>query len=786
MKDPRNVFFVLAIFTAVTAYQVAYAAQKTTVTLSFEKDQFLFDQLHGYDRARLVDGSARSQPGEPVLPAQQIRVAIPSGSEAIGISVRPIHSEQIAGSYHLYPGQPPARLDGSPPPPFVEPNEEIYATTSDYPGYLAQLDGQTDLAGQQMAVVTVYPLQYVPATGQLTLHSEIEISVETNPGAVSQESYAKFTDKQRAHYEKTIRDMVINPQDILLDPPMRAASKSLPSGDFDHVIITSSSYTSYFDDLVEWHNKRGLRDTVVTISYIYSNYSGSDNQEKIRNFIIDAHSTWGTMYFLLGGEDGTVPFKYRTYDGESIPSDNYYADYDDDWTWEVYVGRISGSNSTEFSTAIDKIINYEKNPPTSNFAKDVLLIGMDLTISPDPVTPAEDLKETIDGYIPSGFNVTKVYDSHGGDHETNTINALNAGQNLVNHADHSNSTVLGLGYLNHGSWALYNSDVDALTNNNQPCNLVTMGCLGNDMTYEDGIGEHFVIYNPNQAGVSYTGNTRSGWFFVGYTEYLSCQLDRDWWRGLFNYDQHIVGHTLAWSKHQFDENGTPYPETWAYCEWTLCLLGDPAMPLWTDDPASLTVTHPSSLPTGSSTFQVHVESGGSDVNNAYVCLWKDGDVYLTGNTNSSGNITFNPSPITTGTMYVTVTNHNYLPYEGSATVTSGGSDPSITVTYPNGGETLSESATITWNATDPDPGETALLDIDLDSTWITAPMAEDRGHLSPQASPTMVSTTGMSQDCQMASTIWSAPPPPIPPCGLTPTNRTPPSPSTTPTPPALR
>jgi hypothetical protein len=693
-------------------FQSGVSAQGTTVIISFEAEQFLFDQVRGYDRVRLIDGSVIGQLGEPVLPTLQIKVAIPSGTEATDIHVRSVDSEEIAGSYHLFPGQPPARLDGSPAPPFVEPDERVYSSTADYPGKLGELVGQTDLAGQQMAVVTVYPMQYVPATGQLILHQELEITVESRPGYESRESYAKFTDKQRAHYEEMVKGMVINPQDVVIDPPIRGASKALPAGDFDHVIITSSSYVSYFDDLVEWHNKRGLRDTVVTTSYIYANYSGSDNQKEIRNFIIDAHSTWGTMYFLMGGEDGTVPFKYRYYYDESTPSDQYYADYDDDWTCEVYVGRISGSSSTQFSTAIDKIINYEKNPPTSNYPKDVLLIGMDLTIPPEyPRTPAEDLKETIDGYIPSGFNVTKVYDSHGGNHETATINALNAGQNLVNHADHSNSNVLGLGYLNHGSWALYNSDVDALTNSNQPSNLVSLGCWANDMTYSDGIAEHFVIYNANQAGVSFTGNTRSGWGYVGYPESLSGQLDRDWWRGLFNYSQDILGHTLVWSKHQFSTGGSD-ADLKKHCEWTFSLLGDPAMPLWTDDPENLDVTHPDTISGAGSSFLVHVESGGSDLSGAYVCLWKQGEVYLTDNTNSNGDVTFNPSPSSPGTLYVTVTKHNYLPYAGDAQVI--GSVPQVTVTYPNGGEVLTDYVTITWTATDPDPGETALLLIDLD------------------------------------------------------------------------
>jgi hypothetical protein len=40
--------------------------------------------------------------------------------------------------------------------------------------------------------------------------------------------------------------------------------------------------------------------------------------------------------------------------------------------------------------------------------------------------------------------------------------------------------------------------------------------------------------------------------------------------------------------------------------------------------------------------------------------------------------------------------------------------PQVTVTYPNGGETLSDAMTITWTATDPDPGDSALLVVDLD------------------------------------------------------------------------
>jgi hypothetical protein len=216
------------------------------------------------------------------------------------------------------------------------------------------------------------------------------------------------------------------------------------------------------------------------------------------------------------------------------------------------------------------------------------------------------------------------------------------------------------------------------------------------MDHEDCIAEHFVIYNSNQAGVAFTGNTRDGWYYVGYPESLSAQLDRDWWKAVFLNSQDNLGKAIIWSKHQFGTGANIRK----HCEWTFNLLGEPAMPIWTDTPDSFDVTHPSELLIGSSSFTVHVEKvGGGNIQDAYVCLWKDDEVYLRDYTNYNGDVTFNPSPSTGGILYVTVTKHNYLPYEGSAQV-SYDSPPEIIDNTPSiatTGDSFTFNATVTDN-----------------------------------------------------------------------------------------
>jgi hypothetical protein len=55
------------------------------------------------------------------------------------------------------------------------------------------------------------------------------------------------------------------------------------------------------------------------------------------------------------------------------------------------------------------------------------------------------------------------------------------------------------------------------------------------------------------------------------------------------------------------------------------------------------------------------------VDDALVCLWKEGEVYQTQST-TGGLATFGIAPATPGTLAVTVTKHNYLPYTADVTV----------------------------------------------------------------------------------------------------------------------
>ena len=690
-------------------------------TIHFSIKDFCFEKLLGYDRVIMKNGSSLNEVGDPMLPIKPIMIALPDNITATTLQILSTKEQVVPGIYTIFPAQKIRPVgDTSNSNLFDYPHRATSTSPIPYPSHLALLENQTDLAGQSMIEVTIFPLRYLPAQKTLTLIESISLVIEGSAGHVCGDYLPRsLSESSQMMYEQMIKGMVINPQDVVLHSSPDQHSLGVQPGDYDYVIITKDSWASAFQPLADWKTKKGVPATIVTTSWIYNSggYSGTDVQ-KIKAFVQDVYNTWGTTYVLLGGDTDVVPCHYRTFSGvdpDPVPNDAYYADFDSDWMCEVNVGRASvtgpGNGTGQIGNFINKVLTYETDPP-ANYVKKAGFFGFDL----DSLTHAQQCKININtSFVPTSWTVKTVYDTMGGNHRTDVINALNAGQHLVNHADHSNSDSMGTGYYHH-SWLIYSSDMDAVTNGNKQTIFYSMGCDPAAYDSTNCIAEHFVR-NSNGGGIAFIGNSRYGWYQYATYNTLSMGYDAHFFKSLFQENLYTLG--AAFSDHKNDGyQEYPGDEYYQYCYTELTLLGDPELPVWTENPTTVTVTHPSQVPIGTSSFYVSVSSGGIPISQAYVCLWKGNEVYQRGYTDATGNITFTVSPSTSGTMNVTVTKHNYRPNKSTVQVIENNLPPNqpSSPDPASGAINVSVFSDLHWTGGDPNPGDMVTYDVYLGTT----------------------------------------------------------------------
>jgi len=668
---------VLAIAASVSGQTVDVAYDGRTFelyyTATFSPDMLAFGKLLGYDTLTLPDGGALCDPGKPMLPTALVRIALPEGMRVTGVRAASADAVPLAGEYLIFPAQPPRRLsDQIGSDDLIPPDPAVYESPRVYPVRTVEFAYQSDLAGQAFAVLRVCPVQYVPAARKLVLNTRIRIVLSGVSGYVCAAYLPpRISEAGRAAYEQMLTEAVVNPDDVQLRTAGDAEGgwRGVPPGDYDYVIITQDSWVSSFQPLADWKTKKGVPATIVTTSWIYNSggYSG-DNTAKILAFVNDAYTNWGATFFLLGGDTTIVPCPSKTFSGvdpQPIPNDTYYADFGGNYTCDVHVGRASVTSTSAISTFVNKVLTYEKNPPLVDYAKCAAFFGFDLSgYGNEGSICKEAIKNT---YLPASWTYRKVYDTDPGNHLTAVKTYLNQGNNLVNHADHSNTDFMGTGYTNHG-WGLNNGDMSALTNGSRQSVAYSMGCWACDYASSECIAEAFVR-NPYGGGVAFIGNSRYGWYVPGQADGYSFRFDRYFFRSLFAQNWYRLGQCFSDHKNDSYQNDQYYK----YIFTELTLLGDPELPIWTEDPVSMSAAHATTLYVGQpNNFTVQVSSGGGPVPSATVCLWKSGDVYEIAQTNTAGTASFVITPTSTGTVHVTVSKRNYLPYEGTAEVIQSG------------------------------------------------------------------------------------------------------------------
>jgi len=686
-----------------------------------------------YSYVSLPDYDHTGEFGKPHLPVKVFTYAIPLDKRVSGVSVTVSDSEFIDISHLVYPAQlPPLYLMAQPPPEFAEPDSSTYDSSDPFPEVLSQSGYESYFAGLKMANISVYPVRYIPTADTLILYTSFSISIQLTSSDDQSIHAERRTLEGQQTYENLAKMLVKNPEDVgtyIYQPDIVDASAFGPRGPTYLVIITADSLKSAFEPLSEWYKQKGVNAKVCTLSYIDNNFTGNDLQEKIRKFIRTRYMTYQTNGVLLGGSPEIVPTRdwhKGVYVNPKLPeepwnipnpADLYYSALDGSWDLnddqiygdtaiietdsgdymeyqiidyygEVWVGRAQVSNKSEAQDFVSRNLRYEQDPPQydNEHKRDFLFMGAMIY---SEVYGCDKKNASIADleYQPS---VWKVYDEGcSGNQDISTENVmdnLQGGFYVINYAGHGHWYKISTKRSYWHTDSLLISDLDTLTNAPKYGVFSTIACVSVafDTTEDKCFGCHW-LSNQNGGGVAFIGNSRLGDKWTSdpmdkhYMKYLM-----DVWPGHpYTLDDGFygVGTVYGMAKNKFISN-PPAPGAWdlwwwicpgyGVCSWSL--LGNPAMPVWTSPPESLHASHPLYIPTEECSFPVHVTSGGSPFSGAWVCLYKDGDIYSKKTTNGSGNATFTINPQSAGSLCVTASKYKgqggnqYIPYRGKAAV----------------------------------------------------------------------------------------------------------------------
>ncbi|MBD3219990.1 hypothetical protein GF314_02000, partial [bacterium] len=294
--------------------------------------------------------------GAPNLPGFSQYLAMPEGATARVTVVR-ARTEVLTG-IDLAPA-PVIPLETEDGPLTYERDAAIYGRDAPYPAEVAMVSDRTEIRGVDAVMLGVTPFQYNPATRELTVYRDLEIDIvfEGGRGAVGEDRL------RNRWFEPILRDIFAN-HDLLpaLPPAPRPAGRT---PDHEYVIITppATSYVAWADSLARFRNEQGIRTGVVT-----TNEVGGNTASAIETYIDDAYHTWDVppVAVLLLGDygSGDGAIIAPTWDGYCV-SDNIYADVTGNDLPDVVLARMAAANPTHVETFVRKVIDYERQPPTT-------------------------------------------------------------------------------------------------------------------------------------------------------------------------------------------------------------------------------------------------------------------------------------------------------------------------------------------------------------------------------------------------------------------------------------
>jgi uncharacterized repeat protein (TIGR01451 family) len=661
----------------------------------------------GYTFVDATGGTREFRAGRPDLPWVSERIDIPAGQRVTGVEVLGVETATLARGARLAPAL--VASPGLGPSERTRPDARFFAASIPQPEELVGLGEQGGLRGRNVAFLRVSPARWNPATGEIELVTSVRVRVTLEDGA-----------PPAASRERIVREW--EDEGLPSGIPTRELGAALTSADggvtgvkgkaapfrpqqvpsvlgspVAYVIITNDALAPTFQALADWKTQSGVPAVVRTISFIQQQYpAAADDAERVRLFIRDAYSRWGTRWVLLGGDTDIIPTRQAItlfYGGESIATDLYFSCLDGNWNAdgdsifgegfvgpgdpgdatdllpEVYVGRAPVLTVSDAQTFVNKTLQYEKTP-LGGYENQWLMFAEVLFPKPwtfgdptqlDGAELAEDLLPLTDQE--PNFTVTRLYQNYTDgrwrpgslpENYAAVMAGLNAGPGIALHIGHGYRNTMEV-----GDGSLVNSDVQSLHNGNKLINLYAINCTSSAIDFPC-IGEAFLL-NPNGGAVSNIGSTRFDFPSAGRA------YQYEYFRLFIEDSVSAVGELQARSKLPFIAFSS-YDGVNRWTQMTLLLLGDPELRMWRAGWRTLAVTHPASVVLSDSQFTVHVTTGGQPLAGARVTAYRSGDEYRTVLTDALGDALVPMRPDSAGSFKLTVTAYNARPYQADVAI----------------------------------------------------------------------------------------------------------------------
>ena len=236
-----------------------------------------------------------------------------------------------------------------------------------FPRNVAAAAGRVDVyRGREICNIVVNPVQYDAAANKARAYTRITYKVRFVPKAGARTAAGAPAAKP-----------VVLPGDNMLgnitmngasakagDMAVKATGVAAGDDTRDYLIISVDKYAEAVDRFAEWKELLGFR--------VHKVLKGSWNSDAVKAEVEKAYAENPALYYLLiVGDHDDVPGQYVEHhadDGHfSVHyTDLYYGcmDGEGDETPDIYRGRLSVSSPEEAATVVDKIIGYEKTPPT--------------------------------------------------------------------------------------------------------------------------------------------------------------------------------------------------------------------------------------------------------------------------------------------------------------------------------------------------------------------------------------------------------------------------------------